>query len=354
MKGKNFNLKVLFRIVLAIIIFYVILESLARYRFEYYNPYMPISIRANMGLNSYDAMHFKRNFDKTSLKGIHYITDEYGFRHGGKLKDLHKPTVLLGGDSRIFGYSLKYKDTVSSLLEKSNQFNIYQQAYPGSSPALFNYGIFENGLYDKLKIAPNYIIYAYDRCDCYNDDVFEQELKENENGTTLRKLKLMLGGYAWNMCYRKLGFFMNQKKFQEKNKIEVIQNEENKIEVIQNEEDKIVPTQPKITDIPIRTSALNRLRNYSKGFKVPLIMLYLPRAEELYIRDSRVRDRLLKWTTENEVIFIDGYAEFDQLIQGELKKMEPFFIDLSEGIHFSPKGSVFISDLILKKLEELK
>lgn len=346
-----FNFKGFLRLLLALIIFYVFFESLARYRFEYNNPTLPLSIRANMGLNSYEAMRFNAKVDEVSLKGIHYLTDEYGFRHGGKEKTPDKPTILLGGDSRVFGYSLKYENTVAAILENSGNYNIYQQAYPGSSPAIFNYGIFEKNLYSKLKLRPNYILYAYDRCDCYNDDVFNSELKENEKGTKLRKLKLMVGGYAWNMCMKKLSVFLNQKKPFNETKEQTVEVKKN--ETVNHEAEEKKTKNFKITDIPVRTSILNELKNYSLNSDVALIIMYLPRSEELYLRDTRVRDRILNWTKNNQIVFIDGYKEFDDLIQGDLNKMRPFFLDLNEGIHFSAKGCALVSALILKKMKGL-
>jgi hypothetical protein len=344
---ERMRLKVIFRILITVIISYTLFEYLAKTRFEINNPYLPVNIRGNMGINSYEAMHLKANYEATSLKGIRYQTDEYGFRYSGIKKNPSLSTIVLGGDSRIFGYSLHNEQTVTGKIDKERLFNVYQQAYPGCSPAIFNHEMFGIGKIRKLKIKADKIIYAYDRCDMFNDTIFSEELERNKKGTFLRKVKLFLGGYAWNMCVKKLSIFLKQKKPQESEK-EKGEEKDSKPQKHIKEKDPLAF----ITDIPLGLKALNQLKKNSLSVGVSLSILYLPRAHELLIKDTRVRDRLLKWTKENGVELLDGYEIFDNLIDGKVEKLKAYFLDLNEGIHFSEKGCQVVSEIIIKSFKE--
>ena len=336
-KNKLFYL----RIIISIIVIFILFEYLAKTRFAINNPFVPVDIRSNFGLNSYEAMHLKPNVDLTSVSGLRYKTDEYGFRTGDFKKDTNNKTLLLGGDSRIFGFALGYKDTVSSYLEEKKTFNIYQQAFPGSSPALFNFDIFEKGKINKLAIKPNYVIYAYDRHDYYNDIVFEKELQVPEHKLFLRKLKIKLGGFAWSMCMQKYKKFLQQTNHKNKKK-----SPENKKETKSIKKDK-----QKVNPINLSVKDLNALKENVSELNIPLIILYLPRANEFYFRDPTPRNNIKQWCHKNNIQFIDAYTPLDDLAKGDVKVLSEYFLDLYEGIHFSAKGSEYIAKLIEGSLE---
>lgn len=322
------------RVLISLALMYVCFEYWAQYRFSLNNPHTPMGLRKNMGLHSYDAMVLKENKDLISHSGIRYKTDDFGFRIGPGAPIRMENFILLGGDSRMFGYNLDYSESVAAYMNALSSIPVHQFTFPGQSPLLFNYGLTKGEKLKQLKQNPRMIIYGYDRNDYYNDLGFEKEL--NVPASFARKVKLAMGGYAWNMVvlkWRTFSALANPKKKRVEEQKPVIKKKK--------------PTKGfEITDIPLSKNGITKLNQTCQNEGIELLMLYLPRAEELYKRDTRVRDRVRRWCLDNKVRLIDAYEYFDSQILGELEPIKPLFLDHLEGIHFSAFGCKEIAKLI--------
>lgn len=327
------------RIFLTICLSYGVFEFWAQFRYDLNNPHVPMSLRKNMGLNTYDAMKLIPNFSGWSGSGVYYKTDPFGFRVPSQSVNRSRGPVLLGGDSRIFGYTMSFEESVAGVLERKHDIKVYLQAFPGGCPSMCYYDMFEDGKFFLLPEKPKFFIYAYDRNDVYNDKTFEYQLKNEYAWYSPRRLKLMLGGYAWNMSRVKVRAFKGRMKQNEK----TIQSKEQKSGEIQS--NYWYKTE-------ISTAALDKIFKKMKSLKVRSYLLYLPRLTELIAKNDVLSNQLKAYCESRQLGFIDGYKAFHQIFQGDIERMRPYFLDLREGIHFSAKGSNIIESSIMKELEK--
>ena len=342
---------------LALVIIYVVAEAWAQYRFGLSNPLMPSDMRKNIGVHTLDAFRLEANYDGWSQHGLHYRTNEFGFRIG---EDHHKNAmanrvVLLGGDSRIFGYALDYSGTVSAQLEEDQDIYVHQQAFPGSSPAIFNVQIWTENLWDQLKPKPNAVIYGYDRDDIWNDNAFLREYQQAQTMTwhSPRVMKVALGGYLWNMANLKLKAFLSRCSWTPPWwEAWVASNPEPKPTPVS----KTTPTeattvqQPSGRSNPIGKKALLEMQRQCEQRGVPLTLMYLPRFLEIVYDDPKMRNELREFCAQEGIDFLDLYEVFSERCADNKSISSTWFLDPHEGIHFSEQGSAIISDAIAKHM----
>lgn len=323
---------------------YACLEGGARLRFHYNNPQMPSTMRQHMGVNRYEASKLVANFDGHSITGIHYRTNEFGFRCG-TTSPRGDHSLLLGGDSRIFGWGMEYTDTVAGMLEEQG-LKVHQQALPAGSPAFFNHEIFELGLIDRLQPRPATAIYAYDPNDPNDDHDFVRQMGETFEWYAPRRIKLILGGFFWNMLNVKLRSF-------------VARGEEGSAANWHWTESAAEPVTPETVPSaaegglslqPQTVELLDAMHARCDEHGVRLILLYLPRRNELISRHSPGREAFARWCESRKVPWIDAFAVFDGLFRGDVDKMASIFIDIEEGIHFNREGSAALVRLIQERV----
>ena len=182
---------------ICLLIAYLSFEFWAQIRFAQKNIFMPMGIRANMGVDFYDTFKLKPHFRGEAPNGDLFVTDQHGFRIAP-----NPPTpsqvqaILVGGDSRIFGFSLPWGQGFTPALQKLHGGHVHQQAYPGGSPALFNHEMWELGVFDRLDPKPSILVYDFDRLDGFGDQAYKSQLKQPEWRKGMTRLKRSLGGYG--------------------------------------------------------------------------------------------------------------------------------------------------------------
>lgn len=315
-------------------------------RFNWNNPEMPMGLRAQLGMNHYEAYRLTPHFEATSKTGVLYKTDHLGFRTGPENVSSPRQHLLLGGDSRTFGYLLPYEKTIASMLENKYQIDVYLQALPGGSPAFFIHDIFDQQKWAQLKPKPEIIIYAYDVYDGFGDRDFLKSLNLDEKTRFLRKLKLSLGGYFWGMSREKLKSYLGRLSTPPALSFSEYPDELEKNKKGQKNEKRKL----KNWDVPVHTPTFNRLSEESQKHQVDAYILYLPRFAELVFRDDAGRNIIKNECIHAGLGFIDAFQEIDRMSQGDAEKIKPYFIDWQEGIHFSEEGQRLLSELIAKEV----
>ena len=352
---STFSCWKIFRCLLALVIIYMVAEHWAQVRFFHSNPLMPSTMRKNLGLHPLDAFRLKPNFDGWSQKGLRYRTNELGFRVGETRKGQHKSSdhvILLGGDSRIFGYALEYSGTVSAQLEHESDIRVHQQAFPGSSPAIFNVQIWDEQLWDQLKPQPNLVIYGYDRDDIWNDLSFKPEYQNSQSftWTSPRIIKLTLGGYLWNMANLKKKAFLARSSWTppwwEAWEKKWDQPELVAVPAAQVEASIPAPPQASQRSNPICRESLLKMKRQCEQRGVPFLLMYLPRSLELLYDDSKMRDELKVFCQTEKFTLLDLYEVFSERCADNKELVATWFLDLEEGIHFSAHGSNIIAEAI--------
>lgn len=361
-------------LLLGLLVSYIVAEAWARYRFDVNNPLMPSHMRNNIGLHPLDAYRLKPDFEGFSRSGLHYKTDAHGFRIGRDVRPDGFP-LLLGGDSRAFGYALPYEDSVAGKLEADESFKklrVYQQAFPGGSPAIFNVQMWEEGLWDRLRPQPKVVVYAYDRDDVWNDRSFLLEYERIKGKTwSTRHLKCAMGGYLWNMLNLK------KKSFWAKYDVEPLWWKDSKTSTPSSMESK-VPSTPKLPQVQVQKAAiaegsLLELQKQCAERGVPFVLVHLPRFVELIGRQSSVSDTLERFCHQHGINFINLYRYMDSMAQSLPEKADvgttttfehgfgpradlifSWFLDPKEGIHYSSQGSLLVAEEIAKKLAQMQ
>jgi hypothetical protein len=336
-----------FLILLTCMVSYLTFEFWAQMRFGLQNPTLPFGLRKNMGVNLYDAHRLSPNFYGHSIKkGIAYKTDEHGFSINPKVQLEFEQKILIGGDSRAFSLFLNWEDSLAGQLEIAGQ-GVYLQAFPGCAPALFNHDLFDLKKIHALNPKPERIYYIYDRNDVFGDKQFAQELKNPLPWYAPRRIKLALGGYFWNMINIKAQSFLS------KASIEKPRNtQEERIAQNQSKAESEKPQGSRQETFLVDRATLNRMQRECHTQQIPLVMVYIPRFAELISQQPFVRDDLQDWCQSVSVDFIDLYEPLKKICDKKLETIRPYFLDLEEGIHFSPKGMSVIAEAILQYEEQ--
>ena len=330
-------------IFLSVVLCYATLEYWAQMRFSLSNPTFPFGLRKNMGVNLYDAHCLTRNFLGVSGSGIVYATDKYGFlvNPRGSLKK--EKMILIGGDSRAFSLFLNWNDSLAGQLEGA-QVGHFMEAFPGNSPALFNHHLFSNHLIEEINPKPHRIYYLYDRNDTFSDQQFVKELANPLPWYSSRSIKLMLGGYFWNMVSIKVRSFLKKENLIQK-KTDLVEKENNLSLEKQNHQAVI---HKRNLSFRVYRDSLTDMKKYCHAVRIPMTILYIPRLTELLAANSYVRDDLKNWCDQSSVPMIDLYEPMQAICGGNVDNLRPYFIDLQEGIHFSKAGLALVKDAILE------
>jgi len=380
-----------------LVVAYICFEGWAQYRFIRQNVYMPMGIRANMGADFYEAFKLRANFCGLAPIGHLFLTDPYGFRIAPDPPShlLEIPTLLIGGDSRIFGYSLSWDQGFVAHLQKHYRGPIHLQAFPGGSPALFNHEMWTLGLFDRLQPKPEVVVYDYDRDDGYGDRSFKQQSAQPQWRRSLTHFKLALGGYGisraqaifrsfWRQwqepfpeSWRFAGFAPGAKSVAPadlapklKTGLEEQQHTPDKADLAPTlktglEEQQtqlgkadystpLTPSQPgwqHQRSIPIERSELLLMRDACQQRGVRLIVLYQPRLVELVARDSKMRDELEKVCSDLGIRFLETFTTIDTSLNGGQSDLYDWFSDPNEGIHLTPKALELTANKLLGHLE---
>ena len=335
---------------------YLVLEGWAQWRFSRNSSYMPMGIRSNIAMNSLEAFRLKPHYHGVSRSGLLYTTNEFGFRINpeGVKNQAQGKAILLGGDSRIFGYALPYQDTIAALLEQ-NGYGLQQQAFPGSSPAMFNVQMFAEGVVDRLSVKPQILIYGYDREDLWNDQIFRKELQEKKDGFSLRWLKIQLGGYFWGMCVQKVRSFSSRTKTWP-TWLELDNSKKNKKEAVPtpSHETLLKPTASTAgRHLPVSRAEILLMKAQSQSRGMKFVLLYLPRFLELLCDDGSMRDNVKIFCEAEQLEWIDGYELLMHRAQGDKNVIATLFLDPHEGIHYSKKANLWIVEEISRRCEKL-
>ena len=323
--------------IFSLILIYITVEYWAQYRFELNNRVIPFGMRNNMGVNYYDAFKLKPNFEGVSGIGINYKTDEFGFSINPNKKNKVNKEILIGGDSRAFGLFLNWKETLAGKLEAENVF-VYQEAFPGNSPALFNYDLFEKGYFEKLKSKPKKVYYIYDSNDLYSDSSFMKQISVEYPWYSLRRLKLSLGGYSWSMLSLKVRSFLKKGEIKEV----VIKKEGAKLDVNK----KKSTASKSITHI--HSLSLDQIKKNLDQQGVEFVLIHLPRSLEIFARNTSVKNDLEKWAATNSVKCLSLYDKMVSFHEEGIEFLKPYFIDIREGVHLSEKGSELLASWIIE------
>jgi hypothetical protein len=358
----------LLKLSFVLVLVYVTMEAWAQWRFSRNCYYMPMGIRKNLALNSLEAFRLTREYEGQAQSGMKYKTDAMGFRVSPEPLKLNKPAkILLGGDSRIFGYALAYKDTLGSLLEQQGYFT-YQQAFPGASPAMFNEQMFQENLMDHLASKPQILFYGYDREDLWNDQIFRRELNSQQPGFSWRWLKVKMGGYLWGMGVQKFKSFLARDKGWPEWIKKIVEQPVTprlvstpKIEASSTVTTEAVPsvTNPKSSQrpMPISSEELKLMKRECEARGIRLTLMYLPRFLELLCQDDSTRNNFKTFCESEQLLWIDFYQILLDRCQESGQNITSVFLDANEGIHFSRCANEWISDEIqghIKKVEPLE
>jgi hypothetical protein len=312
---------------------------------------MPSNLRKNIGLHPLDAYRLVKNYDGKSPSGLHYKTDQLGFRVGREKLQGRSETWLLGGDSRIFGYALAYDATIPHFWQSSmEQLEVRMQAFPGGSPMMFNVQIWEEGLWESISPKPTRIIYAYDRQDLFNDRDFLSEYQRSQNWLYPRRLKVLLGGYLWNMMNVKKKSFTS--RFDPKPKWwDDMVSEPMEDEVVLEQKSTPPAKVNKVKKLsrsnPIAKSSLLEMKKWCMKENVQFSVLYLPRMLELMFDDPKMNEELKAFCLESGIDYLDIYGPLVAKANGDGSKVVEWFLDYREGIHFSKEGNRLIAELVL-------
>ena len=319
-----------------------------------------MNIRANLAMTSLEAFRLKPNYNGVSHAGMHYVTNDLGFRINPASEQNHTKNLdlLLGGDSRIFGYALSYQDTIAAMLE-SMGYVIQQQAFPGSSPAMFNEQIFKEGLYKRITAKPKMLIYGYDREDIWNDQTFRQELKTPQAAFSLRWIKLRLGGYFWGMCVQKARAFSGRSNLQPTwLKVELWKRpsfEPKPVDVGTSSNllsDITSPSHKSVRSLPVSESEILQMKFEAEARGMRYVLMYLPRFLELLCNDGSMRDRVKDFCEKNHVEWLDFYQILMDKAEGKSENISKMFLDAEEGIHFSKLANQWIVEEISRRCGE--
>lgn len=331
-----------FTLILTCLVVYVTLEFWAQKRFALKNPTFPFGLRKNMGVDLYDAHHLSPGFHgHATRKNIAYKTDQQGFSINPKGDPDFEQKILIGGDSRAFSLFLHWQDSLAGQLQAAGQ-GVYLQAFPGSAPALFNYDMFDRKKIHALQPKPERVYYIYDRNDAFGDRQFTKELANPLPWYAPRRIKVALGGYFWNMINLKINSFLSKAK----PKIPKEVNQENS-KAVNSSSIKKESRESKQEMFRVHRPALDRMLNECRALKIPLVMVYIPRYAELIHSSPFVRDDLKNWCLTAGVDFIDLYEPLEKICDQNAENIRPYFLDLYEGIHFSPKGLAVVKKAIL-------
>jgi len=324
-----------------------------------------------MGVDYYDAFKLRKNFSGTARCGHVFRTDEFGFRFSGtRRRSDDDPSILVGGDSKIFSYSLPWEEGFGAKLEGLVDAPVYLQAYPGSSPALFNHEMWDLGVFDCLEPKPEVVIYDYDRQDGFGDRDFKQQRANPPALFSLKRIKLLLGGYAWNRAQafvRPYGQKWNdpwpwegkasagKRKPKSKQVTSRASLSDEKAKALPEKgEEKLKPKKEGWKhgrSNSIDRAELERMKKECDQREVRLVILYLPRLVELVARDSKMRDELEALCLELDIEFFDAFEPIDASLVSKEKSLSDWFKDPDEGIHCSAKAfdwwSVEVHDKVL-------
>jgi hypothetical protein len=322
------------------------MESWAQWRFSQNATFLPANIRRNIAMNSLDAFRLKPSYFGVSKKGMSFTTDKLGFRTATPpQRQTPLATLLLGGDSRVFGYALPWQETLAALLNKK-ELSVRLQAFPGSSPAMFNHQLFEEELIHKLNKI-KHVIYGYDPFDVYNDQKFAQEIEKEVQHFSLRRLKIFLGGYAYTLFRQKLKAWQS--------KVQWLPNwwehpPASPVKSIATQVERATNTVAPIRVNPISKGALLKMKQGCQKNNLNLCLFYCPRMLELMQNNTLTKDRFVNFCLENEIEYIDFFSIFKAYQLEHHVDATHWFLDPHEGIHYAKSANELISNHIIEWL----
>ena len=172
---------------------------------------------------------------KKTVKTYNVFTDENGFRVSGEKKanKIKDNTIIFLGDSFTYGFGLNYEDSVVGIIDsKKTNYEIINLGVPGYSPIVSKYKL--KKLLDS-GIKPKKIFYLLDLTDVHDesnrwikidgveypviqDKEIQKEIKKAFGYKSNFKMSRLLF-YNLNIIFRNLRKEINQKKFEEEDKI---------------------------------------------------------------------------------------------------------------------------------------
>ncbi len=343
--GKSRALKTL-RCCLWLSLFFAAMEHWAQWRFSQNATFLPANIRRNIAMNSLDAFRLKPSYCGVSKNGMSFTTDEFGFRTATSSQSQTPPTtLLLGGDSRVFGYALPWQETLAALLNKK-EHSVRLQAFPGSSPAMFNHQLFEERLINKLNKI-EHVIYGYDPFDVYNDQTFMREIEKEKQYFSLRRLKVFFGGYAYTLLRQKLKAWQSKLQWQP-NWWEHPTASPVKSNATQVKRATTTAAPERVN--PISKDALLKMKQECQNNNLSLCLFYCPRMLELMQNNTRTKDRFVNFCLQNEIEYIDFFSIFKAYQVEHRVDATHWFLDPHEGIHYAKSANDLISNHIIEWL----
>jgi hypothetical protein len=193
----------------------VLLESLAQFRYQQNNIWLPMGLRKNIAHNSLESHRLNKNFSGPSITGIPFYTDNYGFRcsKGSINKQLHKTSsILLAGDSICFGMYEPIENSIgyyfNQNISKLN-WNCLIQAIPGGSQAMTQDHLFGADSLAKQTKA-KWILHSITHYDSVDNILYLQDkIKLNKRSERyLRKIKTSTIPYFIQMLQVKVRDFL--------------------------------------------------------------------------------------------------------------------------------------------------
>lgn len=357
------------RWLLCLAIAYTTFEAWAQYRFARENPLTPFGMRANMGVDFYDAFKPIANFRGRSVQGELFITDKNGFRlPEHRATASNSTTFLIGGDSRIYGYSLPWKENFSAALQRLHGGHVHLQAFPGGSPALFNHEMWKLGVFDSIEPKPNVVIYDYDSHDGYGDRDFKIQQTRSAYKNTLTRLKLSIGGYGIQRLLTVARGFLQQwgEDWPQGWSLSLSSpSTPSQSEVSKTLAQVPAPIQQKTSpasrpewrhrsSVTIDHEELRIMSKECKQRGVRLILLYQPRLLEISGRDSKMLDELAALCRKLDIELIETFSDVDASIFKDDGDFPDWFADPQEGIHLTSEALEHTAKKVIKYLSEVQ
>lgn len=327
-----------------LVLIYISMEAWAQWRFSQNGIFLPANIRKNIAMNSLDAFRLKSSYRGVAKNGMAFVTDDVGFRIApAPQTQPESAPLLLGGDSRVFGYALPWGETLAAILhEKKSPVRL--QAFPGSSPAMFNRQIFQEGLIEKLGDVDT-VIYGYDPFDVYNDQKFVEEIRQQEQYLSLRRLKVYLGGYAYTLIKQKIRTWQSRFKLvpQWWNSTSA---ETKKTTSLDTKTPTGVARKDRVN--PISEDSLLEMKQHCDKLKLKLCLFYCPRMLELMQNNTKTKDRFVEFCEINGIAHIDFFNIFKAHQNQHGFDATHWFLDPHEGIHYAKSANELISNHIIE------
>ncbi|MBF0245879.1 MAG: hypothetical protein HQL31_11530, partial [Planctomycetes bacterium] len=327
---------------------YFTMEAWARVRFYLNNAHMPADIRQNIGVNLFKAYRLRPNYLGVAPCGVEYRTDEHGFRTGAVSPADSVGTLVLGGDSRIFGLGIAYGQSVAGLLESRGKWKVYQQALPGGSPAFFLHQMVDLGNLDSLVHVPDRIVYAFDEEDFRNDREFAAEMAVEHGPFSPRRIKLALGGYLWSMLKIKFDSFRARSSDVKGDSLARLFGQDGKA-------DKLSPLEgdrPALKIKEMELAPIDGMIRAAAARGMGFLLVYMPRAPDLLSRSCPLSVLLEEHLKGQRAEYLDLFRVLDRHCKGEEALVRELFFDYDEGIHFNVRGLELVSEAIQAALKE--